>query len=87
MSEVYFDSNKKPTNHIEEWSKWYNDTPFEWVPQNGRDHVVYTKKDGWMGVEEDLVKLGIESWKDILRNGGGGERWRDIVLAAKTHRE
>lgn len=39
----------------------------------------------WMDVvEEDLERLGVQEWREIVQNH---EQWRDIVMAAKTLRE
>lgn len=38
----------------------------------------------WLdGVEEDLIKMGIENWKDIIHDR---DRWSDFVVATKTLR-
>ncbi|VVC33695.1 Hypothetical protein CINCED_3A007504 [Cinara cedri] len=31
-------------------------------------------------VEKNLKALGVQEWKEIVQNG---ERWRDVVMAAK----
>lgn len=35
-------------------------------------------------MEEDLERLGIQQWREIVQNR---EKWRDIVMAAKTLRK
>jgi len=35
-------------------------------------------------VEKDLEKLGVQEWREVVQDR---EKWRDIVMAAKTLRE
>lgn len=35
-------------------------------------------------VEETLERLGIQEWRKVVQDR---EKWRRIVMAAKTHRE
>jgi len=36
------------------------------------------------GVKEDLKKMGIEDWHEVVQDR---EKWQDIVVTAKTLRE
>jgi hypothetical protein len=35
-------------------------------------------------VEEDLERLGVQEWREVVQDR---EKWRDIVMAAKTLKE
>lgn len=38
----------------------------------------------WMDfMEEDLERLGVQEWREVVQDG---EKWRDVVIAAKTLR-
>lgn len=55
----------------------------EWVPQ--RQRLSGSPRKRWLdGVEEDMLRMGIENWKYITHNR---DRWRKIVMAVKTLRE
>lgn len=55
----------------------------EWVPHGKRPRGRPRKR--WLdGVEEDLLRMGIENWREIAYDR---DRWREIVVAAKTLEE
>ncbi|KAF0770861.1 Reverse transcriptase domain-containing protein [Aphis craccivora] len=56
---------------------------FEWKPKGKRPRGHSRKR--WIdGVAEDLKEMGIEDWRVIAQDR---EKWRDIVVTAKTLRE
>lgn len=55
----------------------------EWKPHGKRPRGRLQKR--WINViEEDLKIIGVEDWRDTAQNR---DRWRSVVLAAKTLRE
>jgi len=52
----------------------------EWKPEGKRPRGRPRKR--WLDVvEEDLKAVGVQEWKEIIQDR---ERWKDIVMAAKT---
>jgi len=52
----------------------------EWQPEGKRPRGRPRKR--WLDIiEEDLKTVGVKEWKEIIQDR---EKWRDIVLAAKT---
>jgi sorting nexin-29 len=55
----------------------------EWKPQGKRPRGRPRKR--WIDVvEKDLKSLGIEDWREVVQDR---DRWRSVVMAAKTLRE
>jgi hypothetical protein len=55
----------------------------EWKPQGNRPRGRPRKR--WIDVvEKDLKSLGIEDWREVVQDR---DRWRSVVMAAKTLRE
>jgi hypothetical protein len=52
----------------------------EWQPEGKRPRG-RPRKIWFDLIEEDLKTVGVKEWKEILQDR---EKWRDIVLVAKT---
>jgi hypothetical protein len=55
-------------------------TVLSWKPMAKRPRERLRKR--WMDVvEEDLKRIGVNDWRNIIHDR---EKWREIVMAAKT---
>jgi hypothetical protein len=58
-------------------------TILNWKPMGKRPRGRPRKR--WLDVvEEDLERLGVQEWREVVQDR---EKWRDIVMAAKTLRD
>jgi hypothetical protein len=58
-------------------------TILNWKPMGKRPRERFRKR--WLDVvEEELERFEIQKWRELVEDR---EKWRDIVMAAKTLRE